>query len=274
MERICVVHLARAKNGLPPFERFLASYCRMPAGLAHDLLIVYKGFGSRDSVACWEKTARGCNHKSLLIPDIGFDLRAFRVAAEWAQHSHLFFLNSFSEILADDWLAKPYSLMQQREVGIVGATGSWESMRTNAMVNYRRSPALYAKIQAFVRLKACELIFDPFPNYHVRTNAFLMARVEMLRLWPRYILTKRGAYMFENGSNSLTKRIINLGLRPLVVDRFGAGFEKEAWARSKTFRNANQENLLVADNQTRAYQEADASLRRRLAVSAWGDDSV
>lgn len=272
MESIGVVHLARAKNGLKPFTDFLQSYCRNLAGLPHDFVIVYKGFPNRDEVARWEQAAAEVPHRSILIPDIGFDLRAYRVAVERLENPYLFFLNSFSEILSDAWLEKTFTLMRCDGVGIVGATGSWESMYSNAARDYEQVPAtaLIKRFTGFARLKACQLCFDPFPNYHIRTTAFMMSRAVMLRLWPRFTLTKRGAYLFENGKDGLTKQVLRSSLRPLVVGKDGNGYAKADWQRSNTFRNGNQENLIVADNQTRLYQGADAPTRLRLTTCTWG----
>src|SRR5665213_1673531 len=42
----CVVHLVRAANGIEPFRAFLESYVRHPAGLQHELVLLFKGFSS------------------------------------------------------------------------------------------------------------------------------------------------------------------------------------------------------------------------------------
>jgi hypothetical protein len=271
METTAVVHLARAKNGLKPFENFLTSYRRYQAGLPHEFCIVYKGFRNRDETSPLEKLLGNDEHESVFISDAGFDLRAFRKAAETLGHRNLFFLNSFSEILADNWLAKPMEVMRRNQgVGVVGATGSWESMYSNALNNFGQSSGLASKLTGFLHLKACQFCFNPFPNHHLRTNAFLISRDLMLQLWPRHIRTKRGAYLFESGKRSFTNRILRCGLRPLLVGRDGRGFEMPDWSGSNTFRNSDQENLLVADNQTRLYQTANLATRERLATLAWG----
>ena len=40
----------------------------------------------------------------------------------------LAFLNTFSEILADNWLAHLDAALDRADVGVVGATGSWQSL--------------------------------------------------------------------------------------------------------------------------------------------------
>jgi len=91
-----------------------------------------------------------------------------------------------------------------------------------------------------------------------------------LKVWPRWVVTKRGAYLFENGKNSLTQRILRMNLEVLLVGRDGHSYRKEEWSRSKTFRLDNQQNLLVADNQTRQYDQADLETRKHLTRAAWG----
>ena len=55
-----------------------------------------------------------------------------------------------------------------------------------------------------------------------------------------------------------------MNLQVLLVGREGRPYEKEEWSRSKTFRLDNQQNLLVADNQTRQYDQADLETRKLL----------
>jgi hypothetical protein len=275
MNLIGVVHLARAKNGIKPFEDFLRSYRLHPAGISHDFIIIYKGFDTPSDAAEWERLATDIPHRTIQVSDEGFDLRAYRIAAEQLPNEFVYFLNSFSKILADDWLKKTFALMNHPGIGIVGATGSWESMLTNALSHFNQIPrsSILERLKGFIRLKGCELFFDPFPNPHIRTNAFLMRREILLRVWPKHFRTKRGAYLFENGRNSLTHRLKRMGLETLVVGKDGSGYQPTEWNRSNTFRSINVENLFVEDNQTRLFQNADAQIRLDLAEAAWGQTS-
>ncbi len=84
---------------------------------------------------------------------------------------------------------------------------------------------------------------------------------------------KHSAYKFESGVEGLTSRIRRLGQKALVVGRDGRGYEPETWPLSNTFWQSREENLLVADNQTELYMEADAATRAELAQYAWGDQA-
>jgi hypothetical protein len=263
-----VVHLARACNGLEPFKTFLDSYREHAAGIPHQLVIIFKGFESASSVAPWEKLLADFNYRQLLLSDTGLDLHAYRRAAEASTSDHLLFVNSFSEILATRWLEKLYAAIQIPGVGVAGATGSWESMFTNATEDWRMAGKLNGRL--LLRLMICYCLFKPWPNYHIRTNFFLIRREHMLNWWPRSVRSKAKAYLFESARNSLTARIRRTGLRPVIVGRDGAQYEMEEWNRSGTFRCGNQENLLAADNQTRAYESAVPKEQARLQRAAWG----
>jgi hypothetical protein len=59
-------------------------------------------------------------------------------------------------------------------------------------------------------------------------------------------------------------------MRALVVGRNGEAYEHAQWPESRTFWSADQQNLLVADNQTMKYQNAAPSQRVALSRQAWG----
>ena len=104
MSDICVVHLVRKKNGMEPFRLFLESYLKYPAGVDHDLLILYKGFYRKADISPFEELLKDVPHSFLMVADFGFDLRPYFVAAEKHDSKYFCFLNSFSVVLDKDWL--------------------------------------------------------------------------------------------------------------------------------------------------------------------------
>ncbi len=275
MSELGVVHLVRARNGLEPFTSFLDAYARNPGSVAHDLLIVFKGFSGDAELEPYRARLKAVPHQGFAVSDFGLDLRAYYLACRHFDYPWLCFLNSYSTPLDERWLDKMFACSKQPQVGVVAAGGSWESMYTNyakALAAGGKLP-LHRRITSALKLQVNRRLFRPLPNYHVRTNAFIVARSLMLEIWPPLIVNKTVAYMFENGRNNFTQRILRRGLKPLVVGRDGRGYEKEEWARSNTFRQGNQENLLVADNQTRGYAAADFETRKCLSEFAWGKDA-
>jgi hypothetical protein len=274
MKDLCLVYLARARSGLAPFEKFLQSVRRFPPGVPHDFLIVFKGFSSHSEIARWLALAEDLAPQKLLMRDFGFDLRAYGLAAWKMQNPWFCFLNSYSEPLAENWLAKMFAVARGNGVGLVGATASLESMYSNALLERAAAPhplSIVSALRFRLRIWLCSRLFLPFPNPHIRTNAFILSREVMRRIWPRLILFKRSAYLFENGRNCMTRRIEHLQLKALIVGKDGLGYEQNIWHKSRTFRQGTQENILVADNQTRLYDSVDPATRERLSKLAWGE---
>jgi hypothetical protein len=163
------------------------------------------------------------------------------------------FVNSASVVLADGWLGFLERALLAPRVGMVGATGSYESPNS-----VRPGP-----------LRRLRPGHEPFPNPHLRTNGFALERQLLIDLdWPTG-LTKLEAVALEGGSRSLTRQVRERGLETLVVGRDGAGYPPERWRQSATFRSGEQANLLLADNRTRHYQDAGPLTRRGLAWLAW-----
>lgn len=133
MRELCVVHLARAQNGVEPFQRFLASYGANPAGIDHDLLVVLKGFERAADADAHRALLAPFPHATLSVSDEGFDITAYyaAVAHVAGRYRAFCFLNSYSEILAPGWLEMLHRNLGAPGVGLVGATGSWNSHSTN-----------------------------------------------------------------------------------------------------------------------------------------------
>lgn len=279
MTNICLIHLVRKCNGIEAFRSFVASYQQKVAGIEHELLLVYKGFDGESDLGSYRDLLEAPN-QSLLLEDKGLDIGSYLIAANHLNADYLCFLNSFSLILESDWLKMMYRHAVQPDIGIVSATGSWESHLENHLNLSKTAPKgsrvgfpLLARRQmrSYITRKI-RRDFSSFPNYHLRSNAFMISRQLFLSLRQRKIRTKDDALKFESGRNGMTQQILQLGLRPVVVGRDGRAYDKEEWPQSRTFRSGNQENLLVADNQTQRFQVADAAERKMLSQLSWGPD--
>jgi hypothetical protein len=277
MPEICVVHLVWLPLGLARFAEFIASYREHEAGVEHDLLIIFKDVERPDQLAVYEELLAGINYKSLFLGSAGFDLVPYFIAAEKFDYKYFCFLNSYSVILAPDWLRLMSMHLQARGVGVVGATASYESYYTNLRrsrprFGVRSWRSALGKYKHWRRMLAqAKEHFDPFPNYHLRTNTFMIARELMCRIKFAGEADKMESLKFESGKDGLTRQVCALGLQALVVGRDGVAYAREQWRQSHTFRSGGQRNLLVADNRTRQYAEADAPTKILLEQCAWGN---
>lgn len=251
-----LVHLVWAPLGPEPFGRFLKSLRDHPPGLAHRLVLVFKEFRDPAHRAPWDRLAAGVDHDAVIMPGTVLDLAAYRRVAADLQAPRYCFTNSAAVALADGWMATLDSVLSGRGTGLVGASGSWESAYTAALPWQKPIRRLH---------------FPPFPNPHIRTNAFMLERDLLLDLdWPDVGADKAAALRLESGRRSLTRQVRARGLEAVVVGRDGRTHQPDEWPVSRTFRSGDQEDLLVADNRTVQYAEATGARRAELARFAWG----
>jgi hypothetical protein len=229
------------------------------------------------------------------VDDEGLDLTAYLAAAGVLEHERLCFLNSFSEILAPGWLGLLAAGLDDG-AGAAGATGSWNSQLSYRLFllgrggRYARSfesrraanGAMHAldgaPVPGDVATWAYTLAqtvrhsrgMTLFPAAHLRTNAFLVDRALLRSLRTGRATTKWASYELESGRRSITNQLIARGRAPVVVDRHGTGRSPQDWHRGDVFWQAGQQNLVVADNQTRRYLAATPSQRAVLSAQAWG----
>lgn len=278
---ISVVHLVWRPLGPAVLAQFVAAYRRHAAGVPHQLVVVYNGFAGSADRAPYEDLLAGVEHQPLVLPRPVQDLPAYRAAARALAGEYVCFLNSYSEPLAPGWLAHLHAHAARPGVGLVGASGSWESHASIVArllrLNGRGPRALAVYAYGWAHVQRAARMYDPFPNHHVRTNGFMLRRELMLALrWPA-IRTKADALAFESGRAGLTRQVEARGLGVLVVGRDGRGYAPADWWRSGTYRCGDQQNLLIADNRTRQFgnfDTLDPTTKAGVVVNTWGPDPV
>ena len=250
---MCLVYLVWAPLGPGPVECFVDSYLSHPPGAAHALVVGLKGFAAGQDRSPWTRALGPVEHEPLELSADVFDLGSYRQAVELTAAPRYCFINTETEVLADDWLGHLERNLLAPGVGIVGATGSFESPNS-----LRPGP-----------LRALRRGYPSFPNPALRTNGFALER-ELLRSldWPAP-RRRLDAVAIECGQHGLTSQVRQRGLQALVVGRDGRGYEPERWRESRTFRSGNQANLLLADKRTRHYDTARPLTRRALEWFAW-----
>ncbi|MGH1590648.1 hypothetical protein ACRBEV_22735 [Methylobacterium phyllosphaerae] len=244
-----VIYLARGfdANHVDRFQRFVYSYRTYPAGYDHKLYVIFKGFADARHRAAAEAVFDGLPFKAIDTEDLSYDLGAYADALQVVNEDHICFLNTNSEINTPLWLAKLLRNLDTPGVGMVGSTGSFESLR---YINR---------------------LFPEFPNPHLRTNAFAIRREHARELLGSYaIRTKLDAFFAESGPDGLTRRILALGLTCLIVGADGRGYAPPLWPNSETSRQGTQSNLLVHDNYTRGFEEMGARERDEVTCASWG----
>lgn len=139
-----VVYLCRFAEGEEPVRRFLDSYQRYPAGIGHELHVVFKGYPNREAADALRALFGTRLVSAINLDDSGYDIGSYFSAATVVANPQILFLNTFSEVLADNWLAHFDRALSTPGVGLAGATGSWQSIRSGyeaAVLRMVRRPA-------------------------------------------------------------------------------------------------------------------------------------
>ncbi len=285
----------RIPNPVDLTRRFAESYLRCPAGANHRLTLIFKGFQNHGQIAEHCSLFDGTALSVVEVPDVEQDIGLYRVALERSGWDFCCVLNSYSIICVSGWLADLVRCARDPRVGIVGATGSYESHFSDYVRDPRigvvgatgsyqglfdygagRMAGLAAQKHVLRMLRGVATAvgywawFPRFPNPTVRTNAFMISRDVFQRVrWPRNP-SRMGALRFESGRRSLTRQVLGMGLEAVIVGRDGRCYGISEWPSSCTFRQKEQQNLLVADNRTIDYSTAAPERRRQLAAMAWG----
>ena len=248
-DTIAVAYLARGADSdcFDSFERFTKSYEQCFPGLDHDFYIIFKGFQSVLKLEASKYFFKNIAYTPVYLEDDSFDIGAYIEWANIIHHDKIFLFNTASEILSSNWLLKFANNLAIDDVGLVGATGSYESLNS-----YNNK-------------------FKKFPNVHIRSTGFMIERKMFLNISSRLaIKSKTEALLFESGPNSLTNQVIKEGKKVLLVGRDGRGYCPEHWPISDTFRQGMQKNLLIADNQTRSFANFSVSQKQETADRTWG----
>ncbi len=246
---VAIVYLAYGadESCFSAFDCFISSYKAFPAGIDHSLYVAMKCFRSSEELLRAEALFASVGGKAIHMDNYGLDIGAYILAAREIPEKHICFLNHFSEILAEGWLEKMDTHLGRPEVGLVGATGSFECLGHPSIT------------------------FPQFPNPHLRTNGFMIDGELFLTLMADTPLaTKEDTYLVESGPGSLTRKVAARGFDVLIVGRNGRAYSQRWWPCSDTFRQGEQSNLLIGDNRTRDFQDAPEDLKLTLLRFAWG----
>ena len=220
------------------------------------------------------------------LPDDGFDWGAYFRAAERLSQEWLVFLNSHSEILHDNWLRIMMDASANEGFSAVGCTGSFGAVAfvqrfvPAILMEERRNGGVLKSIFWIGLLLVAGPMrwvlrapsFPQFPNTHLRSNAFLTRRDLFAEFARNHRIPRRktDAFRLEHGRVSYTRFLGARGLTSIIVGNDGKTYGPDAWMHSPTFRIPGQDNLLITDNQTRAYDTAPRATHHIMEYSAWG----
>ncbi|PWJ60398.1 hypothetical protein CLV98_101582 [Dyadobacter jejuensis] len=292
-----IVFLMWVPYGIEHLVEFVHSYETYPPNVDHQLYILFNGtLDNNIEPYCQFLKSRNIEYKTSFL-ESGQDIYAYRHIAKQIKSKYLLFLNTYSRILAANWGKFFLSAIKQPNVGLVGATGSWQSRTSNGFkrMAYFLSPEQVAKnhvlnyskktiqigkfsigisprlslIGALIKSILDFSDFPRFPNPHLRTNAFIVEREFWLEMKINGLKSKKDAYRMESGKNSFTAQTIQKNKKVLVIDKKGTTYEYTEWNKSHTLWQFKQENLLISDNFTRLFEHGTENEQRIMTSTIW-----
>ena len=278
-QKVAVVYLMWLPYSITYLDRFTVSYKKYPAGYAHDLIILFNGYTDKIQIQPHLEILHnaGIAHTYQTLAG-GQDIDAYFYIAEKLKHAEILFLNTFSEINADNWLQKLYHPIEDINAGIVGCSASLQSYFSSVFqmnkwyIETDKSFQFnFRKYKLFLKtIFYWYFLFKPFPNYHIRTSIFLIRRELFLAYPKRKFISKFRAYLFENGRKSITNFILKKRYEAVIVDSEGNVYNRLNCREAKVFWRDDQNKLLISDKQTEIYKNANALQRNEMTKLAWG----
>jgi len=293
-EPVAVIYLAYGAEGYQAYvNRFFDSYKAHASGAPHQLIIAATAY--RDNPTGYEtlrQLAIENDAKIIDLPDGGQEFGAFYRVAKCLTTDYIFCFVTSGRIMHPNWLAVFMSANQSHpQCRLIGSSGSWETSypglrvvlkryfasnkpnRSQSSETTTRVPQHKRSISQIIkRLFDCISIYVQFPNYHIRTNGFLIERQLYMQYIDRYGMprTRKEAYDIEHGRNHLSKFVKESGFDIGVVGANGILYAPHEWDKSATFRCPDISNAVIWDRQHDAYVEAGVSEKKRCEQRAWG----
>ena len=242
---LCLIHLVWEPLGPERLASFGDSYRLHPAGVEHRLVVLLNGFSDHQDLSPWRRALGDVAHEELRLTRARAGPRRLPAGGRAASRRALL----LRELLRRD---PPRRL--------AGADRS-APVRSRCGDRRRERLAESAYSAAPRPLRPFRRDFDPFPNPHIRTNAFAI-RGELLRSleWPAPSAQAPGAAAGERAAGHL-RQVRDRGLGLLVVGADGVAYAAGALAgeRAPTAAGGDQRARRSSPTIASAGQYLDAA---------------
>lgn len=259
MTNVAVIYIFRGAdlNNVEYLIDFQKSMKKYKAGIEFQLIVAIKGCSIEQEILV-KKTLNFLDPIYFCCIDHNFDIGTYQEIVEQFKYENFIMMNSSSRPLADNWILEMLNAINNQSVGLVGTMGSLESLALS-------------KLNGTISNKDN---FNLFPNPHIRTTGMIIKREIFNKVTKnrKIFRNKMDAYNFESGKNNLTKEILGLGFKVLVINSEFKLFEINDWKHSKTFRQFNQEKLLIKDKVSISFEKMSDNLKFIKTIQTWGDE--
>ena len=266
MNKPIVCYLYTSFDNINSLQDFKKNYLKFDSGINHELIICFKLLTSQqiqDTIG----ELNGINFKTYIDPnDINdFDFGTYKRIAKLNKDKQIFFLNSHSYPICDNWLLK--LINNSGNDSLIGTSASCESLLDSFSLKKK-----YKIFSYLFKKNALKKKFSSFPSPHIRTSSFLInANLFLDYLKDMTITSKEDAWEIESGKKSLTNYFKRKNLNIYVVNSDGKKFEENNWKLSETYNYLNQSKSIISDKHTRKYDSLDIKEKLISQMKIWGE---
>ena len=164
------------------------------------MIVIFKGFEQQNALREAREVFRDHPHTGIELSDTGFDIGSYLECSRRCAHEYLCFLNTHSEVMAPGWLARLYNFAARPGVGLVGAMGSYESLKQSWELILKFHWLYYA--QGFAIEEDVARYYVKFREYLPPMRSFFHWR-KLLPRTLRLIAYRRAEEAFAASRNSL-----------------------------------------------------------------------
>ena len=262
---ILVCYLITKFDNQKTLENFITHYKKFSSGLKHDLLICFKLLNN-EIIKKYQLLLKDINYINFddnsYLND--FDFGSYKRVAEHFPTKTIFFLNSHSYPITNNWLKKLTTHFKDKT--IIGTSASHESFFTTLKLK-----KFYKIFSFFKKYNKYKKFFEPFPNPHIRTSSFLIKGSDFLFfVRNKNFFDKEDTWIAESGFEGLTNFFIKKKFNIFVVNSEGRKFSKNNWKFSETYCYLNQSKSLISDKHSRKYLKLSFKERLITSIKVWG----
>jgi len=267
-KKIIVCYLFTKFDNVNDILDFVKNYKTLSSGCDHSLLICLKLVDNIKKDSIFEILNKNDIKYELFIDpstNNDFDFGSYYRVAEKFKDYLIFYLNSSSKPITDNWLK--LIVNKYEDNSLIGTTASFESLTSSIKVKK------FYKIFSYFIKKIFYLInFKTFPNPHIRTTGFLINSKNYIEFFKdKNCKNKYDAWKIESGKKGLTNYFLKKGFPIKLVNSDGISFEIDNWPKSNTYCYSDKSRLIISDKHTRKYDLLNLDEKKFFKKSVWGD---
>lgn len=260
-----VCYLFTCFDDINSLKNFKNNYLKFDAGLDHDLVICFKLLESKQvQNIVKELTDIKFHNFEDSFNKNDFDFGSYKRVSEKYIDRDIFFLNSHSYPLCNNWLK--LIMFHKDDNNLIGTSASYESILESIKIKKK-----YKFFSYLLNIFKFKKNFPSFPNPHIRTSSFLIkSNIFLDFIYNKKINSKFDAWKIESGNDSLTNFFKKKGLSVYIVNSEGKKFIEKDWMSSETYCYSRQLKSIISDKHTRKYHALSKKNQILTQLKVWG----